>query len=172
LVVWREKMWPVVKELCDNACWHVVLVRCRATGRILAYCRDCGAAWPSPAELRRDDFAIGSEHCPQGVDVPSREEVIMSLWAESVREFIPEAEYSTAAEIHESLARERTTATLGPAPRRARVDVPASLSRAWIGIVSAVASCLLTGPGGVWYVGQGSMVDRLRRAREQAEREA
>ena len=29
-------MWPVVKDLCDNACWLVILVRCKATGRILA----------------------------------------------------------------------------------------------------------------------------------------
>ena len=44
-------MWPVVKELCDHACNEVVLVRCLASGRLLAYCDMCGAAWLTPADL-------------------------------------------------------------------------------------------------------------------------
>src|SRR4051794_3162884 len=99
-------MWPVVKDLCDNACWQVILVHCRATGRILAYCRMCGATWISPRDLHANDFAIGSELFPLGIEVPCQEEVARSIWADSVLEFIPESEYSTASEINEDLTRE------------------------------------------------------------------
>ena len=100
-------MWPVVKESCNNACWLVVLVRCRARGCIIAYCRDCGAGWLSPADLEENYFGIGSEMCPQGIEVPSRAEVARSSWADTAKEYVSEAEYSTTSEINESLTRER-----------------------------------------------------------------
>lgn len=165
-------MWPVVKDFCDNACWLVVLVRCRATGRVSAYCRDCGAAWLSPAEFRRNDFVVGSELCPQGIDVPSPEELARSPWAGLVREFVPEAEYSTAAEFNERLARERAAAPIGPVRRRFVLDWQARPPRGWVGIVELLASWLPARQGHPWYQGSGSLVDRLRQAREQAQRDA
>jgi hypothetical protein len=165
-------MWPVVKQYCDNACWRVVLVRCRATGQLLAYCRGCGAAWLSPADLRTNDFAIGSEACPGGVEVPSAEEVARSLWAGCMCGSVAEGEYSTAPEINEDLAREREKVTWGSAAPRPAVGEVGPLRRWYDRIVDGLAAWLAACPGTVWYTGPGSLVDRLRRAREGSRRGA
>ena len=91
----------------------------------MAYCHDCGAAWLSPAEFaRNDDYEIGSRECPQGVEMPSFEDVAASVWAGVVLKFIPEAEYSTAAEINREFDREREPAEAGPGRRPARWWTP------------------------------------------------
>ena len=84
-------MWSVVKET-STTLWLVILVRCMATGRFLAYCRDCGASWLSPMDLRVNDFAIGSELFREA----SKSRAVKnprSNWADSVREFIPQSEF-------------------------------------------------------------------------------
>ncbi len=113
-------MWPVVNECCDNGCWLVVLVRCLATGRIIAYCRDCGAAWLSRADLDRGSFVIGSRTCSQGVAIPTREEVAASAWADAVREYVQESEFSAASEINDQLTQQREGRPPNLAPQRTR----------------------------------------------------
>ena len=146
-------MWPVVKDLCDNACWLVILVRCKATGRILAYCRDCGAAWLSPSDLHLNHFAIGSELCPRGIEVPCRQQVAQSIWADSVRGFIPESEFSTESEINEDLVRERSTGALNPAPPRAAEGEPVTCSRLWLDVTAGMASWFRGWLGSLWFHG-------------------
>lgn len=104
----NQSMWPVVKDLCDHGYWEVVLVRCEKTGRILAYCRDCMAAWLAPADLDRGFYVIASRECPDGIAVPSQEQVTDSPWAGAVIQFVPGVEFfTTATEINEDLDRER-----------------------------------------------------------------
>jgi hypothetical protein len=165
-------MWHVVKDLCDNGCWLVVLVRCTATGRTLAYCRDCGAAWLSPADLRANDFTTGSELCSRGIEVPGPEEVARSPWADSVLELVPVSEYSTASEINAALAREQSTAALKLAPRRASAGTSLSCARRWLGIAAGLASWFHGRSGAGWFQGSPSVVDRLRRARQESRRDA
>ena len=102
-------MWPVVKEFCDHGCCAVVLVRCLTSGRILAYCHDCGAAWLTPRDLAQRAYGIGSRLCPASIEIPDREEVAASHWGSDVLRLMPESEYSTASEINARLARERVS---------------------------------------------------------------
>ncbi len=162
-------MWPVVKDYCDNACCEVVLARCRATGRLLAYCHDCGAGWLSPADLEVNDFGIGSGLCPQGIEVPSRGEVERSIWADTVKRYMPEKEYSTASETNERLAREHANEASQPAWQRPPVVRPASFSRRWFNIGERLKLHILNGLG---FQGHPSVLERLRQARERAERNA
>jgi hypothetical protein len=162
-------MWPVVKDYCDNACCEVVLVRCRATGRLLAYCHDCGAGWLSPADLEVNDFGIGSGLCPQGIEVPSRGEVERSIWTDTVKRFIPEVEYSTASETNERLARERAEEASQPAWQRPPVVKPASYSRRWFNLGERMQHRILKWLG---FQGRPSVLERLRQARERSEGDA
>ena len=162
-------MWPVVNDYCDNACNEVVLVRCRATGRLLAYCHDCGAGWLSPGDLEGNDFGIGSRLCPQGIEVPSREEAERSIWTGEVKRYIPAQEYSTASKMNERMARERAKAVSQPAWQRLSVARPASYSRRWFNIGERMHLRIRK-----WLGLQGlpSVLERLRQAREQSERDA
>ncbi len=100
-------MWPVVKELCDHACNEVVLVRCLASGRLLAYCDMCGAAWHTPADLDEQKYVILFEVCQLGIGIPTPEDVAASAWAGNVVGSVPESEYFNAPRINASLAAER-----------------------------------------------------------------
>jgi hypothetical protein len=163
-------MWPVVDDLCDNACWLVILVRCKATGRILAYCRDCGAAWLSPSDLQLNRLAIGSELCSRGIEVPSGQAVAQSIWADSVQKLITESECSTETDINDDLVREQSKGALNQAPPRPSERQPVICSRWWLGIAEGMASRFMGRPGSVWFQGHPSMVDRLQQAREERKR--
>jgi hypothetical protein len=162
-------MWAVVKDYRNNACNEVVLVRCRATGRLLAYCHGCGAGWPSAADLEVNAFGIGSDLCPQGIEVPSREEVGRSIWKDTVKQYIAEEQYSTASEINGGLARERAKEASQPAWQRPPAVGPASYSRWWFNIGERMRLRILKWLG---FQGHPSVLERLRQAREQSERDA
>jgi hypothetical protein len=162
-------MWPVVKDYCDNACCEVVVVRCRATGRLLGYCHACGAAWLAPADLEVNDFGIASGLCPRGIEVPSREEVERSIWADIVKRYIPEEGYSTVSEMNERLARERARDASQPARQRPPVVGPASYSRGWLNIGERLQLRILKWLG---FQRHPSLLERLRQARERSERGA
>jgi hypothetical protein len=159
-------MWPVVKDVCDNACWLVILVRCRATGRILAYCRDCGAIWATPLELRENKYAVGSELCPRGIEIPSPTEIDRSIWEGCVREFVPESNYSTESEINVDLARQRSTRSDPAREIGLFGELPVSCRSRWLEIAARVAYWFEQRLGSVWYRRSSSMADRLSRARE------
>ena len=162
-------MWPVVKDFCDNACGEVVLVRCGETGRLIAYCHDCGAGWLSPADLEVNAFGNGSGLCPQGIEAPSRVEVGRFTWADTVKRYIPEEEYSTASESNERLARERAKAASQPAWQQPQVVKPASYSRMWFNIGERMKLRILKWLG---FSENPSVLERMRRAREKSERDA
>jgi hypothetical protein len=161
-------MWPVVKDLCTNGCWHVVLVRCTVTGRIVAYCRVCEAGWLSPADLEENNFGICSEFCPQSIEVPSREEVARSIWADVVKDYVQEAEYLTTSEINERLARERAELASKPARQWPPVVEPEAHSLRWFNIGERLRLRILRWLG---FQGHPSMIERLRQAREQSKRD-
>jgi hypothetical protein len=162
-------MWPVVKDYCENACCEVVLIRCRTTGRLLAYCHDCGAGWLSPANLEVNDFGVGSDLCPQGIEVPSREEVERSIWTGTVKRYIPEKEYSTASETNERLAWERAKEASQPAWQRPPVAEPEPYSRRWFNIGERMNLRILKWLG---FQGHPSVFERLRQARDRSDRGA
>ena len=99
-------MWPVVKESCNNACWLVVLVRCRARGCIIAYCRDCGAGWLSPADLEENYFGIGSRCVPKASKSRRERRSLGKLGRYSEGVCLGGGVFATS-EINESLTRER-----------------------------------------------------------------
>lgn len=100
-------MLAVVEEICVHGCWLVVLVRCRATGRLLAYCDGCLSCWTTPGDFRSATWSDPVRECPAGVDLPTAEEVARSSWSGLVREFVPEDESWNADEFNRGLARER-----------------------------------------------------------------
>jgi hypothetical protein len=116
-------MLAVVKEICDHGCCEVFLVRCKATGHSLAYCMGCGASWTTPENLEGGTFSDPARDCPEGVEIPSDEDVQRSLWSGLVIEFIPEDEFSNEAKFNEAIAWSRD------GPRQA-VSPPAT--RSWL----------------------------------------
>lgn len=159
-----QPMWPVVKEYCDNACCEVVLVRCKSTGRLFAYCRDCGAWWLSLAALEANGYDAGSPPCPQGVEVPLREEAGRSTWADAIKRCVPEEEYSAAAELNQRLARESANAALSPAWRPPPAAGRAFDSRRWFD-VDRIRLRIRRWLG---FRERPSVLQRLRRIREQS----
>ncbi|QDV36024.1 hypothetical protein [Tautonia plasticadhaerens] len=115
-------MLAVVEEICVHGCWLVVLVRCRATGRLMAYCDGCLSCWTTPGDFRSATWSDPVRECPAGVELPTAEEVAQSIWSDLVREYMPEDESWNADAFNDWLARERERRTreplrAGPGPR-------------------------------------------------------
>ena len=161
-------MWPVVKDYCANACCEVVLVHCRATGLLLAYCHSCRAGWLSPADLEVNHYGYPSDLCPQGIEIPKREEVERSIWTDTVKRYIPEEEYSTVSETNESLARERERAFSQPLWQPPPLAKPVPTPRSWFNLVESMLFRILSPQG--FRVGP-SVLEKLREARERSGRD-
>ena len=96
-------MWHAITDCCQHACYFVVLVRSRSSQQIAAYCRDCGAAWLTPADYDNDDYKIGSQEFETGVEQPTVDEIASSDWGSRVQETVDEVNFMTLAELNADL---------------------------------------------------------------------
>jgi hypothetical protein len=71
----------VIAELCPMPClMPVIFVKCRAGGRVFAWCAACGCAWADPAKesWQRGDLGDCSHPCliAEGeIELPARESI-------------------------------------------------------------------------------------------------
>ena len=78
-----EPMVHVIAEFCPVGCDLVILVRCKPSRKLVAFCSMCEAVWcrPSPSGWGAPDFDLTvREAAPGGVELPGEEEVSRSEW--------------------------------------------------------------------------------------------
>ena len=91
-------MVHVVSECCPVGCsYPVILIRCRADGRIWSWCDACNCAWEHPKEARFDSglntVLDPAEFTKGGVTFPSSEEVERAGFSAHVIRTAPESEF-------------------------------------------------------------------------------
>ena len=100
-------MWYSITDACPNACWHVIIVKHAETKELIAYCRDCGAAWATPSNFTANDFTIASRTLPAKIEQPTRNELVASVWQAHIHAEVTETDYGTVADIETALEAER-----------------------------------------------------------------
>ena len=104
----------VVSESCPVGCGtEVVLLRARRGNLIFAFCQLCGCTWLNPEDVQPgrglDEITPPWIHAPQGVELPSRDEVTAAGLGPWILRSLPSSEWTHTLEwINGEIARERT----------------------------------------------------------------
>jgi len=109
-IVDRDNAWHVVYPFCPHGGDIVVLVKQIDAGQLIAFCMHCGAAWHQPQHIteENDEYVICSHVAPNGIELPTPNDVAASPWADRVLDIVPYDRYFSIGEINQYLDRERT----------------------------------------------------------------
>ena len=91
-------MVHIVSECCPVGCGSpVILIKCRADGRIWSWCAACGCAWEHPKEARFESglnaISDPATFTKNGVTLPTQQEVARAGFGSYVIRTAPKSEF-------------------------------------------------------------------------------